>query len=523
MNNRHILLLLLATALYIFYSRFEPDTGQWHNYIKEYVNTVKSLIFPSQSDDEILQAVMRRNHAKIKTLLENGANPNTTDKEGRSLLYLASETYNDEITAKLLLQHGAEVNQKNSIGETALHACQSGKLASLLIAYGADVNALTKHQLSPLHGASYAKAKVLIQHHAKLDIASTVGWTPLHTACATANLTTARLLIQSGANVSAQNIYADTPVFMCAASGRKKPQEQKNLQQISILLVKKGIDLAHKNSIGKTAYDIAIKSRRYKLARILKPGKVHTESNLANGNNKVPLEQKSTGQLQPVQTKNKTISIIKDGFYPAKESAISLSAYYPGTIKMSIKRPATLIKQPIYKGKIQYYGKVQLGTRQNNWYSLVFDIDDAREKDLSSARLYIDSNRNHDLTDDYGPYINTRDKGFSTVVGIPAVWLYKQAIDWQDDIRLKFIAWTWDRKKMTIITDTALEGKIMLEGKEYQAKIAEVRTNNADFSKNILLYIDLNHDGVFKRKEESFTPQQVYIINHKRYRFDIRW
>ena len=56
-------------------------------------------------------------------------------------------------TGKLLIAHGAEVNAKNSLGETPLHVAASNglrDLAEALIAHGADVNAEDKYGWTPL-------------------------------------------------------------------------------------------------------------------------------------------------------------------------------------------------------------------------------------------------------------------------------------------------------------------------------------------------------------------------------------
>ena len=67
--------------------------------------------------------------------------------------------------AGVLLEHGAEVNARNGMGQTALHiAARQGQdyLVSLLIKYHADVNGLDGSHRSP---KDYARA----YHHSSTD------------------------------------------------------------------------------------------------------------------------------------------------------------------------------------------------------------------------------------------------------------------------------------------------------------------------------------------------------------------
>ena len=92
-------------------------------------------------------------------------------------LILATWNRNIELV-NLLLVNGASVNEKDSIGATALsEASLNGKtkIAKLLLEKGANVNSEDKD-----------------------------GWTPLHFASAAGHLDMVKLLIANGANVSAK-------------------------------------------------------------------------------------------------------------------------------------------------------------------------------------------------------------------------------------------------------------------------------------------------------------------------------
>lgn len=73
------------------------------------------------NDTTLLEAVLRRDIAVCRLLLEHGAEVNARDKDGRLPLYEAVKRVTDEAASrvtvkrfpkicKLLLEHGAEVN-----------------------------------------------------------------------------------------------------------------------------------------------------------------------------------------------------------------------------------------------------------------------------------------------------------------------------------------------------------------------------------------------------------------------------
>ncbi|KAG2392613.1 hypothetical protein C9374_011338 [Naegleria lovaniensis] len=79
----------------------------------------------------------------IEATKSEDPNEDTTVKTARDI----------ESLARLLISLGADVNSKNSEGETPLHTCaRNGTLgvARLLISEGADVNAINKHKVTPL-------------------------------------------------------------------------------------------------------------------------------------------------------------------------------------------------------------------------------------------------------------------------------------------------------------------------------------------------------------------------------------
>ena len=84
-------------------------------------------------------------------LIEQGAEADETDHFGNTALHLAL-AYPDMIT--LLLENGADVNAKNAMGNTPLHlAVKDRRAVEILLAAGAEVNVRNGLDKTPLHYA----------------------------------------------------------------------------------------------------------------------------------------------------------------------------------------------------------------------------------------------------------------------------------------------------------------------------------------------------------------------------------
>jgi len=84
-------------------------------------------------------------------LIDQGADPNETDHFGNTALHVAL-SYPDMV--QLLLESGADVNAKNALGNTPLHLSVADKrVVEVLLAAGARVNARNGLDKTPLHYA----------------------------------------------------------------------------------------------------------------------------------------------------------------------------------------------------------------------------------------------------------------------------------------------------------------------------------------------------------------------------------
>lgn len=150
-------------------------------------------------------------HIEIaKLLIEKGANVNKAASDGFTPLYIACKFKKIEL-AKLLIENEAKVNiyVPNDFKFTPLHWVSDPNLAKMLIAKGADVNAKSIEDITPLHWACEEghreMAKLLITNGADINKVDIHGFTPLHAACDEGHFKVAKLLIENKANINLIN------------------------------------------------------------------------------------------------------------------------------------------------------------------------------------------------------------------------------------------------------------------------------------------------------------------------------
>lgn len=110
---------------------------------------------------ELMKACENGNTQRAKVLLDNGAPVNQKNSAGLFALLMTSLTGHTE-TAKLLLENGAQVNLQDSVGWSALMAaCDAGhtELALLLVDKGANVNLRSRMGETAM---SLAKSKMML-------------------------------------------------------------------------------------------------------------------------------------------------------------------------------------------------------------------------------------------------------------------------------------------------------------------------------------------------------------------------
>jgi hypothetical protein len=119
-----------------------------------------------------------------------------------------------------LVEQGADLHAKNSLGWTPLHcACSNGhaEVVKVLLEEGADLHAKTNFGDTPLHWACRSVhgaevAMVLLDKGANVHVKDSDGWTPLHHACSMDLPEVIMVLLEKGANVHVKTSLGRTPL-----------------------------------------------------------------------------------------------------------------------------------------------------------------------------------------------------------------------------------------------------------------------------------------------------------------------
>lgn len=157
-------------------------------------------------------------------LLKAGANPNIVDeRSGWTPLFTARREAGIEIT-RLLLSHGADVNHEDQNGRHVLYFTVCDKnlaLTKFLLESGAKPEC---HGMeTPLFVAAqknYEVAKLLIDHGADVNGRGEYGMTVLMNAAKEGNLDIVKALVENGADINARDESGNT-AFMVAASNNR--------------------------------------------------------------------------------------------------------------------------------------------------------------------------------------------------------------------------------------------------------------------------------------------------------------
>jgi hypothetical protein len=167
----------------------------------KFFRTIVTLLFPQEIDaqDEfkrslLHEAILAHNAAAVRFLIEQGANINLPDHFGYLPLYNA---YEDPEITQLLIDHGADVNECNAGGRTAIMSAicyakcnqKTLKVINILLAAGADATLIDEQGKSVFHHYAerhsycsideWEMIKVFILLGIKVDQEDNDGKTPL--------------------------------------------------------------------------------------------------------------------------------------------------------------------------------------------------------------------------------------------------------------------------------------------------------------------------------------------------------
>ncbi|XP_055891865.1 ankyrin-2-like [Biomphalaria glabrata] len=197
---------------------------------RDYFNNVNSTFHTKLNFNEINQYILH----VIDLFLKNGANLEDYNKYGCTALIESAQCSFGVEVLKYLLDKGADVNQQNCLGLTALH------------------NAAESHKLDFL--------EVLLKRGAPVNLKNYKGQTPLHLAVRDVN--TVRFFLENQANVNAEDFFRDTPLSLATA-------RHGDLWEVVQLLIASGSDINHRNTSGMSPVWLAAENYNLKCLQLL--------------------------------------------------------------------------------------------------------------------------------------------------------------------------------------------------------------------------------------------------------------
>lgn len=243
------------------------------------ISVANCFTLSAHAESFLWDAVSSNNIEKAKTLIAFGADVNQKNRLGNPLIHHAVSAGNTEIV-ELLISKGADVNAKGQFDRVALHYANKKGMAKILLAHGATVDAPTNYGETPLHWAAegvngFGKqvdlvefAEVLIAHGADVNRKTGEGRsfkTPLNYAAESNNLPVAKLLIARGADVEGKG---SSPLSSAGVNG--------DFVEMAQLLVENGAEVNRPSPTGWYPLETAagrgnIKVTEYLLAQGANP------------------------------------------------------------------------------------------------------------------------------------------------------------------------------------------------------------------------------------------------------------
>ena len=228
------------------------------------------------SNTSLTTAARNGDVAEVERLIKEGADVNAVDGTFDFTPLMHAAQHNRADIAKLLINAGAKVNQKNKNDVSALFvACSSNApdVAKLLVAAGADINYVQKGDgYTPLSLASrdacFETAKVLVEAGADVNkrISSVVrknAKTALMEAAKNGAAKVVKLLLDAGAEVNARDINGYTPLHFWGGGF------QDSALEVGRLLIAAKADVNAKNNLGETTLMSASSGRSYAAMKML--------------------------------------------------------------------------------------------------------------------------------------------------------------------------------------------------------------------------------------------------------------
>jgi len=207
------------------------DSGKTVYNYAENSDDLKCLKLLKESSDNqsftIFEACHFNDVEQLKELISQGEKLNERNSDGLTPLLLASKKGSSE-SVEILIKAGASIDDDDHKGQTALwYASRDNhyECMKLLLSAGAEVNKGDNTNYTPLMAASSLGpdgAIILLDEGADVNATDNAGYTALMHACMNGKLSSVKILIATGANVTMTSRDGDSALSLSKARQRNE-------------------------------------------------------------------------------------------------------------------------------------------------------------------------------------------------------------------------------------------------------------------------------------------------------------
>ncbi len=225
----------------------------------------RSVLVPTEGEiPDLHRAIESADDGRVAKLITEGADVNEKNTISQTPLMLAADRKNVGVV-ELLLKHGANPKANDRMGLTPLHYVARGEFCG---------NAQHGVDHEPFRNVADPKclklAEVLVAAGAVVDARSEDGSTPLHEATQSGLILLASFLLDHGANVNARSEgVGSTPLdrtLFCDRRGAHGPVECAKMAEF---LISKGSSLREKDQLGDTPLQAAARDCNKDIAAVI--------------------------------------------------------------------------------------------------------------------------------------------------------------------------------------------------------------------------------------------------------------
>ncbi len=250
------------------------------NKARESINWFISFLMGKEEMPKLQQAAMRGDMRECDWWLSRGVDLNEKDKVGETALHKAAKADCAEVMEMLILR-GANVNAVDDKGQTPLFFASSPNIARILLDNKAELMYRDKLSKSVLHSAAASGNIDVAQFFLakKISIGATsVEGTPLHLAAKHGHPRMVDFLLSKGADKNAKANHNITPIYLASQHGH---------EEIVKTLEMMGADVNIADTEGNTPLHRAAENGFLEICRVLESR--GAELNTRNQQGKTPL------------------------------------------------------------------------------------------------------------------------------------------------------------------------------------------------------------------------------------------